>query len=103
MLEHKDTDDKHEALRLSGTLHRHPGQVTDERFQNSTFFDARDIVQVKYEMLRRVEHDGWSITRAAKHFGFSRPTFYQAQAAFRADGLYGLVPQRRGHQLLVGR
>ena len=29
-------------------------------------------------------------------FGLSRPTFYQAEAAFEQDGLAGLLPQPRG-------
>ena len=35
-------------------------------------------------------------TRAASAFGFSRPSFYQAQAIFRNGGLPGLVPRKRG-------
>ena len=33
---------------------------------------------------------------AAKAFGFSRVAFYQAMAAFRKEGLAGLLPRRRG-------
>jgi transposase len=47
-------------------------------------------------MFCRVTHEGWSITDAAHQFGFSRPAFYQSQAAFAADGLSGLVPRKRG-------
>src|SRR2546427_5041529 len=36
------------------------------------------------------------VTQAAAEFGFSRPSFYQAQAVFEAEGLPGLVPQRPG-------
>jgi transposase len=60
------------------------------------FFDGRDLVQVKYEMLRRVQRESGSVTQAAADFGFSRVSFYQAQAAFAAGGLPGLVPRRRG-------
>ncbi len=60
------------------------------------FFDARDLIQVKYEMLRRVREDGQSVSQAVAAFGFSRPSFYQAQAVFAAEGLPGLVPQRPG-------
>ena len=60
------------------------------------FFDARDLVQVKYEMLRRVRLERWPVSRSARTFGFSRPSFYQALAAFRERGLAGLLPRRRG-------
>ena len=36
------------------------------------------------------------VSQAAKAFGFSRPSFYQAQAAFEQAGLAGLLPQKRG-------
>jgi len=89
-------DPKLESLRQNGTLNPRPEAVTDELFAGNEFFDVRDMVQVKYEMLRRVERDGQSVTEAAAKFGFSRPTFYQAQFAFQQSGLDGLTPQKRG-------
>jgi transposase len=70
--------------------------VTDELFRESQFFDPRDLPQVKYEMLRRVQTDGDSIAGAARAFGFSRPSFYEAQTAFAGAGLDGLLPKKRG-------
>ena len=87
---------KAQALRQSGTLNPRPQDVRDELFREHEFFDARDLVQVKYEMLRRVSKDGDSISESAASFGFSRPSFYQAQSAFKAEGLAGLVPHKRG-------
>ena len=89
-------DPKREALTQQGVLNPRPGDVTDQRFAVNSFFDPRDLVQVKYEMLRRVQADGHSVTQAAAAFGFSRPSFYQAQAAFAQEGLAGLVPRKRG-------
>ena len=89
-------DAKLEALRQQGTLNPRPDEVTDELFSGGSFFDPRDLVQVKYEMLRCVQADSKSITDAADTFGFSRPSFYQAQSAFEQDGLAGLVPRKRG-------
>jgi len=89
-------DGKTEALRAQGALHPHPEAVHDPLFGSHEFFDPRDLVQVKYEMLRRVDLDGQSVTRTTEAFGCSRPTFYQAHAAFKAQGLPGLVPRRRG-------
>jgi len=92
-------DPKLHALRLSGTLHPHPKRVTDSLFAQHDFFDPRDTLQVKYEMLRRVQIDGQAISSTTTAFGCSRPTFYQAQVAFNAEGLAGLLPQKRGpHQ-----
>ena len=77
------TDRKAEALRRRGTLNPRPDRVADSLFVDSDFFDARDLVQVKYEMVRRVRAEGRPISHSAAEFGLSRPTFYQAQAALR--------------------
>ncbi len=89
-------DPKAEALRRRGCLHPHPEKVTDELFVSSEFFDARDLLQVKYEMLRRVVVDGQSVSQSAARFGLSRPSYYQAQRAYEEGGLPGLLPKRPG-------
>lgn len=87
-------DTKKEFLREHGTLNTHP--VHEELFAGSEFFDPRDLVQVKYEMLRRVHKEGASVSQAAGAFGFSRPSFYKTQEAFEREGVGGLVPRKRG-------
>lgn len=93
---------KIEALRAHHSLHLQPEKVKDELFRQE-FFDACDLVQVKYEMLRRVRVDGRAISQAASRFGLSRPSYYQAQAAYDAGGLPALLPSkpgpRRAHKL----
>jgi transposase len=89
-------DPKGESLRLQGVLNPRPQKVADPLFHRSEFFDPRDLVQVKYEMLRRVRVEGSPITEVVQAFGFSRPVFYQAQALFHRAGLPGLIPQRPG-------
>jgi transposase len=92
----KRKDPKLDALQQQGTWNPRAQEVADEWFHKDPFFDARDLVQVKYEMLRRVRNEGQSVTQAATSFGFSRPSFYQAQEAFQQEGLAGLVPRKRG-------
>ena len=87
---------KHEALRRQGCLNPHPKQVGDPLFQRGEFFDANDLVQVKYEMLRSVQIEQKPISQAAAAFGFSRPTYYQAELDFQNRGLFGLIPEKRG-------
>jgi transposase len=89
-------DPKVQALRAERSLNPRPAAVRDERFAGSGFLDARDLVQVKYEMVRRARVDGEPVSRAAQTFGFSRPSFYAAQAALDRGGLQALVPQRPG-------
>jgi transposase len=96
-------DPKVAALRESRCLNPHPEQVTDEAFLADGFFDARDAVQVKYEMVRRVTVEGAPVTATAAAFGYSRPSYYLAAAALAKSGLDGLVPAkpgpRSGHKL----
>ena len=89
-------DPKVETLRAQRTLNPRPETVSDPAFAGSEFLDARDLVQVKYEMVRRVRVEGDRVSRTAAAFGFSRPSFYEAAAAIDGEGLAGLVPQRPG-------
>ena len=89
-------DPKLVALAASGTVNPHAQDVQDPAFIDSDFFDARDLVQARYEMLRRVRTEGQTIADIATRFGVSRPTFYKVQADFNRDGLAGLLPVKRG-------
>ena len=89
-------DAKAEALRAHGALHTRPEAVQAPRLASHDFFDPRDLLQVKYEMLRQVDVEGQPVARTADAFGVSRPTFYQTQAAFKQRGIAGLVPRKRG-------
>ena len=73
---------KPETLWEEGTLNSSPEKVRDPKFLANEFFDPRDLVQVKYEMLRRVSVENVPVTEATADYGVSRPTFYQAQEKF---------------------
>ena len=92
----KAADSKREALARDGALNPHPEEVRDALFADNPFFDPADLVQVRYEMVRRHEVDRQAISQVATNFGVSRPTFYKAQAALANAGLAGLLPARRG-------
>ena len=57
-------DPKAAALRADRSLNPRPGAVSDERFAVSEFLDARDLVQVKYEMVHRVRVVGDTVARS---------------------------------------
>ena len=86
-------DGKTRALAASRTLNPRPEKVTDPAFAPGSFFDPADLVQVKYEMVRRSEIDG---VPAAAAFGFSRQSLYTAKSALAGRGLAGLIPARPG-------
>jgi transposase len=96
MPQRKTTSAKSQALRQSGTLNSRAQDVRDRFFLEEDFFDAHDLAQVKYEMLRRVRREGSQVSQAASSFGFSRPSFYKAQEDFTREGLAGLIGKKRG-------
>jgi transposase len=87
---------KEESLIETGSFNKRHLDVSAGIFKTSQFFDARDLVQVKYEMLRAVGSDGSSVADAAGKFGFSRKTYYQVGKAFGEGGLSALVPKKTG-------
>lgn len=103
MAKRTEPDAKRESLMASRTLNPHPETVTAVVFTGGEFFDPRDLVQVKYEMVRQVEVEDVPVSRAAAAFGFSRQSVYTARAALAEQGLAGLVPgkpgPKQGHKL----
>lgn len=96
MNKRRDPTDKHDRLRRSGTLNRTPEKVTDPLFAVGDFFDARDLLQVRYEMVRLVNEGKVTSAQVAARFGVSRPTCFRMVRAFEGGGLAGLIPARRG-------
>src|SRR5687768_17159269 len=81
MAKREKADQKTQELKRTGTFNSHAAAVADPLFKENPFFDSRDLLQVRYEMLRRHSAEGLSILDAAQVFGVSRPTFYQSQAS----------------------
>ncbi len=96
MATRKPGDLKIEALRRHGCVNPKPDAVRDELFLTADFFDPRDLLQVKYEMVRRVCVEEQPIKQTAQNFGVSRPTVYQALRSFEQGGIAALLPQRPG-------
>lgn len=90
------TNSKRTALQDTGTFNPRSEQVRHPLFAQSEFFDPQDLLQLKYETLRALQADHYSIAKAAAEFGLSRPTIYQAQEQFNQAGLQGLLPHKRG-------
>lgn len=90
------TNAKVKRLEEQGVLHRRAEDVTDELFRECDFLDPHDLLQVKYEMLRRVRIDQCPVSTAAQAFGLSRVSYYEIHAAWEREGLAGLLPRKRG-------
>ena len=89
-------DSKAHFLAQWGALHRHPERVQDALFHAGTFFDPRDLIQVRYEMVRRFRVNGHAAVGVACSFGVSRQSLYALARAFQGRGLPGLFPSKRG-------
>lgn len=91
-----DPTPKRKALQTTGTFNSRAPQVRHSLFQQSSFFDPEDLLQLKYETLRAMEIEKYPIAKAARDFGLSRPTIYEAKAQMHQQGLEGLLPHKRG-------
>src|SRR5713226_9381438 len=105
-------DAKADALRAHGTLHPRPQAVQAPLFASHDFFDPRDLVQVKYEMLRQVAVEGAPValtpdvlsdagrlqaTRDRRPRASETRAARRPQTPRRGDGLCGDAP-RGGHR-----
>jgi len=92
----KHPGEKYRALKTSGALNPRYQRIKDSLFAEHEFFDPYDLVQVKYEMLRKVQKEGKTVQEACESFGFSRVWFYRIKADYQEKGLLGLIPQKHG-------
>ena len=87
---------KEDALKGGGCFNPNYANVTASIFNKTPFFDKRDIVQVKYEMIRAASNDEGTITKISNDYGFSRNSYYQISKTFHNGGLCALVPKKVG-------
>jgi transposase len=90
-------DNKRRQLQEAGLLHGSPDNVSASLFREyPDFFDARDLLQVRYELLRAHLVDGGQVLSLCQRYGISRQTFYTLLEKFTHAGTVGLLPERRG-------
>lgn len=87
---------KQKNLEQTGTFNARAKSVCTPLFGNNEFFDARDLVQVKYEAIRAIEKEQRGLSQISREFGLSRPTLYEVKKQFEQEGLAGLLPHKRG-------
>jgi transposase len=88
---------KHKYLEESGLLNQKPEAVQDLLFlEKPEFFDAADLLQVRYEMIRSHEVDQNSVVDICRRFGISRQTFYTLLKRFISEGSSGLMAKKVG-------
>lgn len=92
----KKDKEKVEYLKENGTFNQNHSAVKDKLFTQKEFFDCRDIIQVKYEMLRKGRKKNCPVKKTAKLFGMSRQNYYKVKNVFDQEGMAGLLPKRRG-------
>lgn len=88
---------KRAYLRAAGVLNPFPERVNDPLFHDhAAFFDATDLLQVRYEMLRAHRLDHHRVVALCQRYGISRQSFYNVQARFDAAGTAGLLSRKPG-------
>ena len=97
MAKPKKPDQKTLELKRTGTLNSRPGVCVRRSVQRKSILRSQGSY---FRFATRCCADTCveevSIVDVAAKFGVSRPTVYQAQAAFQQDGLIGLLPKHRG-------
>lgn len=89
-------DPKAQFLLRHRVFHTNYRAVSEPCFRNGDFFDPRDLLLVKCEMLRKVRVEGCSVAQATRAFALSRTSYYEALHAWQSHGLHGLLPNRPG-------
>src|SRR5258708_21879151 len=74
MAKARKRDTKREALARDGALNPHPEAIRDALFTGNPFFDAQDLVPLRYAIVRRHRVDGVPIRESSTDFGVARPT-----------------------------
>jgi len=97
-----ESEAKRAFLSEQGLLHATPERVRHPLFLAGGFFDAQDLAQVRYEMLRAARADEQTVAEACRLFGFSREYFYQLERDFMARGYVALVGAPRGRRPVLG-
>lgn len=91
-----EEEKKQQALQKHNCWNPRWASVNESLFLTNDFFNAEDLVQVKYELLRLVREENMNVSEACKSFGLSRVRYYQILRDFKADGMAGLFPREKG-------
>jgi len=94
----KKEKQKKDYLQECQCLNTNALKVKNELFMKNDFFDPLDLIQVKYEMLRKVRKENSSVNATATLFGMSRQNYYKVKNAFEKKGMLGLLTEKRGPQ-----
>ena len=87
---------KTDILKKNGTYNKNHDSVKAADFQQGIFFDAEDLAQVKYEMLRSVAKGEYNVLEASARYGFSRQSYYSIKDGVDREGLSALIPKKTG-------
>ncbi|MEA1947928.1 MAG: helix-turn-helix domain-containing protein [Thermodesulfobacteriota bacterium] len=95
------TDTKIQFLEKEGLINPKPERVSNSLFESNDFFDAMDLPQVRYEMIRAARVEKMPVVKACGLFGFSREYFYKLERSFIARGYAAFLGSPRGRRPLI--
>ncbi len=86
MKPNRDNTEKHKRLQQAGTLNTTPEKILDPMFSVAgDFFDAHDLLQVRYEMIRLVRIDDSAGAHRTRHPGRCRQTLRRVASHLLPD------------------
>ena len=87
---------KEEHLRATQTFNTNYAKINDPIFQRSGIMDPRDLLLVRFELVRSLELDGKPIEEVCSQYGISPCTARRYVRDMKERGLIALVPEKRG-------
>ena len=71
-------------------------KVTEPRFLDSDLFDPKDLLQVRYEMVRSIKEGVITLDEVPSKYGVSAMTAKRCVSSLEKGGIIALVPERKG-------
>lgn len=87
---------KEERLKESNTYNPKCDKVTACDFIENEVMDSRDLLQVRYEIVRAIEYDNKPVKEICSEFGVSASTARRYVRNLKEGGLIALVPEQKG-------
>ena len=88
--------DKEAFLKANHTFNFRNDKVIASRFIESDLYASRDLLQVRYELVRSIEEGDIALDEVPDKYGVSSVTAKRYVRSFKEGGMIALVPEQKG-------
>ena len=88
--------DKESRLKESNTYNPKSDMITASIFANNQLMDPKDLLQVRYELVRAIKCESKPIREICSEYGVSVSTARRYAEDLKKGGLIALVPEQKG-------